>query len=497
MTEKTVCTLGIFHAPAFAAESTSVIKGETSMELMVPIVNKDSIPLYEQIYNYIKEEIRAGRLRAGSRLPSTRTLGENLHVSRSTTQLAYEQLLSEGYIEALPCKGYFVCQIDELVEVKYHGISEEKEEKKTLDRPACKVDFSPRGIDLDSFPFNAWRKLSKNTLVDDNKDMFAGGNAQGEYSLRQAIRDYLQSARGVHCRPEQILVGAGSEYLLMLLSQLIGRNTGIALENPTYKQAFRVFESLGHPIFPVPMDHLGMNVKELEKTQASIAYVMPSHQYPTGIIIPIKRRQELLKWAKEKEGRYLIEDDYDSEFRYKGRPIPALQGMDDDQKVIYMGTFSRSIAPAIRVGFMILPEPLLALYREKAGFYACTVSRVDQNILTNFITEGYYERHLNRMRAVYKGKHDTLLNGLRELEPFFNIQGEYAGIHVLLTHKKQMSEKQLVEAAAKAGVRVYGMSDFVIGEDKERFPSTVILGYASLKEEEILEGCKRLIQAWI
>ena len=188
------------------------------MELMVPIENKDSIPLYEQIYRYIKTEIRAGRLRAGSRLPSTRTLADNLHVSRSTTQLAYEQLLSEGYIEALPCRGYFVCQIEELVEVKYHGVPEEKEEKQEENENYnYKVDFSPRGIDLDSFPFNAWRKLSKNTLVDDNKDMFAVGNAQGEYSLRQVIRDYLHSARGVHCRPEQILVGAGSEYLLMLL----------------------------------------------------------------------------------------------------------------------------------------------------------------------------------------------------------------------------------------------------------------------------------------
>ncbi len=467
------------------------------MELMVPIENKDSIPLYEQIYRYIKTEIRAGRLRAGSRLPSTRTLADNLHVSRSTTQLAYEQLLSEGYIEALPCRGYFVCQIEELVEVKYHGVPEEKEEKQEENENYnYKVDFSPRGIDLDSFPFNAWRKLSKNTLVDDNKDMFAVGNAQGEYSLRQVIRDYLHSARGVHCRPEQILVGAGSEYLLMLLSQLIGRSTGIALENPTYKQAFRVFESLGHPIFPVSMDEWGMKVKELEKTQARIAYVMPSHQYPTGIVIPIKRRQELLNWAKKQEGRYLIEDDYDSEFRYKGRPIPALQGMDDSQKVIYMGTFSRSIAPAIRVGFMVLPEPLLALYREKAGFYASTVSRVDQNILTHFIIEGYYERHLNRMRSVYRGKHDTLLAGLRELEPYFEIGGEYAGIHVLLTHKKGISEKKLTETAAQAGVKVYGMSDFVIGQNKDLFPSTVILGYASLKESEITEGCKRLVNAW-
>ena len=212
--------------------------------------------------------------------------------------------------------------------------------------------------------------------------------------------------------------------------------------------------------------------------------------------MPVKRRQELLSWACKKEGRYLIEDDYDSEFRYKGRPIPALQGMDDSQKVIYMGTFSRSIAPAIRVGFMVLPEPLLALYREKAGFYASTVSRVDQNILTHFIIEGYYERHLNRMRAVYKGKHDVLLSGLKELEDMFWIRGEYAGIHVLLTHKGQMPEKELIERAAGEGVRVYGMSEAVIGENKDLVPSTVILGYANLKEKEIQEGCMRLARAW-
>ena len=465
------------------------------MELMVPLYAQDKRPLYEQIYQYIKDEIRGGRLTAWSRLPSTRVLADNLKVSRSTTQMAYEQLLSEGYIEAVPCRGYFVAGIEELVEVKGQETGSFVPEP-AGSREQYRVDFSPRGIDLDSFPFNTWRKISKNTLVDDNKEMFAGGDPQGERSLRAAIGSYLHSARGVNVRPEQIIIGAGSEYLWLLLSQILGMNHKIAMENPTYKQAFRVFESLGHPIFPVSMDEWGMKVKELEKTQARIAYVMPSHQYPTGIVIPIKRRQELLKWAKKQEGRYLIEDDYDSEFRYKGRPIPALQGMDDSQKVIYMGTFSRSIAPAIRVGFMVLPEPLLALYREKAGFYASTVSRVDQNILTHFIIEGYYERHLNRMRSVYRGKHDTLLAGLRELEPYFEIGGEYAGIHVLLTHKKGISEKKLTETAAQAGVKVYGMSDFVIGQNKDLFPSTVILGYASLKESEITEGCKRLVNAW-
>ena len=465
------------------------------MELMVPIDNQSRFPLYEQIYQYMKDEIQSGRIAAGSRIPSTRVLAGNLKVSRSTTQMAYEQLLSEGYIEALPCKGYFVCRIEELVRVEKHadGKCSEKQTEKT--RPYA-VDFSTRGIDLDSFPFNTWRKLSRNTLVDDNKEMFAVGDPQGEYGLRAAIRDYLHSARGVSCRPEQILIGAGSEYLLMLLSQLLGRETGIALENPTYRQAYRVLKSLGHPVIPVKMDRYGMEVLDLERSKAQAAYVMPSHQYPTGVVMPIKRRQELLSWAYQGENRYVIEDDYDSEFRYKGRPIPALQGMDQGEKVIYMGTFSRSIAPAIRVGFMVLPGELLARYHKRAGFYACTVSRIDQKVLYHFITGGYYERHLNRMRAVYKGKHDALLSGLKELEDIFEIRGEYAGIHVLLTHRKGLPEKELIERAAGEGVRVYGMSEAVIGENKDLVPSTVILGYANLKEKEIQEGCIRLVRAW-
>lgn len=191
------------------------------MELMVPIDNQSRLPLYEQIYQYMKEEIQSGRISAGSRLPSTRILAENLKVSRSTTQMAYEQLLSEGYIEALPCKGYFVCRIEELVRVEKNADEEFAENRSEKEMPYA-VDFSTRGIDLDSFPFNTWRRLSRNTLVDDNKEMFAVGDPQGEYELRAAIRDYLHSARGVSCRPEQILVGAGSEYLLMLLSQLLG-----------------------------------------------------------------------------------------------------------------------------------------------------------------------------------------------------------------------------------------------------------------------------------
>lgn len=465
------------------------------MELIVPLDSQSERPLYEQIYEYIKDEIREARLEAGSRLPSTRVLAQNLKVSRSTTQMAYDQLLSEGYIEALPCKGYYVCKIEELVEVRQRPLGAFEVEKEP-DGREYEVDFSPRGIDLESFPFNTWRKLSRNTLVDDNKDMFDVGNPQGELSLRIAIGAYLHSARGVNCSPDQILIGAGSEYLLILLSQILGNDLSLAMENPTYKQAYRVLKGEGIQVIPVAMDRYGMNMERLLASGAKVAYIMPSHQYPTGIVMPVKRRQELLAWAYSEQGRYLIEDDYDSEFRYKGKPIPALQGMDRGGRVIYMGTFSKSIAPAIRVGFMVLPRHLMEVYREKAGFYASTVSRIDQNILYQFITQGYYERHLNRMRAVYKGKHDALLAGLKNLEDRFVIRGEYAGLHVLLTCRQERGEQELVRQAAQAGVKVYGMSDCFIKPEKNIYPSTVMLGYARLNEREIEKGTRLLNQAW-
>ena len=471
------------------------------MELMIPLKNQTGLPYYSQIYTYIKEEIKKGNLKPATRLPSTRLLAEHLKVSRSTTQMAYEQLLSEGYIEAVPYKGYYVLEIDGLVhtgqDLKEKGVSLlQSGLPDSRTGTGFLVHFSPRGIDLGAFPFNTWRKISKNTLVDDNREMFVTGDPKGEAGFREAIRTYLHSARGVNCLAEQIIVGAGSEYLLMLLSQILSSDRIIAMENPTYKQAYRVFYSLNYQVVPVFMDQQGMDVRLLEESGADTAYVMPSHQYPTGIVMPVKRRQELLSWAYKKEGRYLIEDDYDSEFRYKGQPIPALQGMDQKDKVIYIGTFSKSIAPAIRVSYMVLPKSLLSVYREKVSFYASTVSRIDQNILYQFMEEGHYERHLIRMRAVYKAKHDVLIAGLKPFEEQFLIKGEYAGLHLLLTDLKGRTEEELINQAEQAGVKVYGMSGYFIHEEHNNYPPTIVLGFASLNEEEIATGLELLKKAW-
>lgn len=485
------------------------------MELLIPLRSQSGQPLYEQIYDYIKEEIRKGGLKAGMKLPSTRVLAENLKVSRSTTQMAYDQLVAEGYIETVPCKGYFVLSIEALLDVERDMsggfVVEPEQQENQVD-----IDFSPRGIDLTSFPYNAWRKVTRNTLVDDNKEMFLTGSPQGEPGLREAIRSYLHSARGVNCTAEQIIVGAGSEYLLILLSMLLGREKRIAMENPTYSQAYRVLASQGHEMVPVNMDGSGMNVKRLEESGAQVAYIMPSHQYPTGIIMPVKRRLELLGWASGETGRYLIEDDYDSEFRYKGKPIPALQGMDSHGKVIYIGTFSRSIAPAIRVGYLVLPMDLLYIYKKRYSFYASTVSRIDQKIIYQFLMDGHYERHLNRMKAIYKAKHDVLMSELKVMEPYFQMRGEYAGVHVLLKDRKNRDESWLVQRAKEAGVQAYGLSGYFIRSEnlkgqemygghpadghehrhRELYGSTVILGYARLDETQIREGVARLYRVW-
>ncbi|MCC8127108.1 MAG: PLP-dependent aminotransferase family protein [Clostridiales bacterium] len=469
------------------------------MELLVPLEVHSKKPIYEQIYTYIREEIRRGNLREGERLPSTRRLAENLKVSRSTTQMAYEQLIAEGYIEARPCRGNYVAHIGGLVRVEQRTPVLMQMEREIPDEKKSAgdwIDFSPRGIDLDHFPYNTWRKLSKNALVDDNKEYFHSGTPQGEPGLRTAILAYLHAARGVNAAEEQIIIGAGSEYLLMLLSLILGHEKGIAMENPTYKQAYRVFCSQGHPVYPVSMDAFGMNPEKLAQSGANVAYIMPAHQYPTGIIMPVGRRQKLLNWAAEEPGRYLIEDDYDSEFRYKGKPIPALQGMDREGTVIYIGTFSKSIAPAIRVSYMVLPEKLLQVYREKAGFYASTVSRIDQHILYQFLSQGYFERHLNRMRGIYRSKHDTLLTALRPLEKIFDIHGENAGLHILLTDRQGRTEEELTELAKSRQVRVYGMSSYYIDPLREHRPGTVLIGFANRNEAEIVRGVQRLTECW-
>lgn len=453
--------------------------------------------LYEQIYEYIRQEIREGKLRPGERLPSTRSLAEYLQISRSTATLAYDQLLSEGYIASRPYRGYYVCRMEELYRLEtgaecMHGKGEERESR---ERYVC--DFSPTATDMSRFPFSVWRKINRNVFSQSYSGLFAQGDAQGEYSLRETISGYLHSSRGVNCTPQQIIVGAGNDYLLLLLEKILGRHVRIAMENPTYKRAYQIFSSFAYEITTVDMDEAGMSAEGLRRSDVTAAYVMPSHQYPTGVLMPIGRRLELLKWANEAPERYLIEDDYDSEFRYRGKPIPSLQASDTQGRVIYIGTFSKSIAPAIRVSYMVLPPTLLERYRQRCSFYSATVSRIDQKILEEFIAGGYFERYLNKMRKYYKEKHDLMLEELADFAKDFTVTGENAGLHLLLTGRRGQTEESLTAAARTKGVRVYGLSENMVGSAGGYPGHTVLLGYGGLELAEIKKGLTLLRQAWL
>ena len=453
--------------------------------------------LYEQIYEHIRHEIWEGRLLAGERLPSTRSMADYLQVARSTVAYAYDQLLSEGYIESRPYKGYFVCPIEGMVDMaeRAKDPAQEAAPRETVVQKPL-YDFSPHGIDMSAFPFSVWKRITREILSEDHQELFARGEAQGDYRLRETICRYLHSSRGVNCTAEQIIVGAGNDYLLMLLEKILGRHVCVAMENPTYMRTRRIFHSFAYPVVTVPSDASGMIVSKLEETDARVAYVMPSHQYPLGTVMPIGRRTELVKWADGGADRYLIEDDYDSEFRYRGKPIPSLQASDDHGKVIYIGTFSKAIAPAIRVSYMVLPERLLEKYNNECYFYSCTVSRIDQRILDEFIREGYFERHLNKMRKIYRSKHDLVL---RELEPFaesFRISGENGGLHVLLHARGAVKEAELIARAAAADVRVYGISASCT-EAVPKLEGTVLLGFGAVSEDDIRKGIAQLKGAWL
>lgn len=458
-------------------------------EFAISLSSENRKPLYEQIYEAIRDAILEGRIPQGEKLPSTRFEAEFLSCSRSTVELAYDQLLSEGYIESQPCRGYFACDVRDLYHLTDRFQNEEiPDQNKGMAEQKYQVNFSPNGIELSQFPFYAMGRIMKNLLLDEGEAVLESSASFGGGELRQAICDYLFRSRNVKCVPDQIVIGAGNEYLQILLSQVLGMDHIVAMESPTYLRAYHTFRNIGYPVEEIALDYDGMRVDMLSRTDADIAYVMPSHQFPTGTVMPMKRRLELLKWAVQREGRYIIEDDYDSEFRYKGKPIPALQGMDRFGRVIYMGTFSRSIAPSIRVSYLVLPPHLLEDYRSHCGFYACTVPNVMQQTIYHFMKEGHFEKNLNRMRGVYKAKHDFILNELKNCGWVEKVLGENSGLHLVVELRSGYTEQEILEQCKTLGVRIYGLSEYYISRKPMQTKPVFLLGYGSLSEEQMKQG---------
>lgn len=473
-------------------------------EIMIDLQGGAKAPLYEKIYEHIKDEIVTGRILRGEKLPSTRLMARNLAVSRSTVEMAYEQLLAEGYIKAEPCRGFFVCDITGLYQLqgsKQKAVLKmrEKEEQR------WEVDFSPYAIDTKNFPYNIWRKISKNVLLDDREELLLAGDGCGDEKLRIAIVDYLHQARGVNCLAENVILGAGNEYLEILLSQILGREKIILMENPGYPQAYRTFLNMGYRVKTVPAREEGLSVKILGEENPELVYVMPSHQFPLGSVMPLGQRLALLEWAKKEEERYIIEDDHDSEYRYRGKPIPSLQSIDRFGKVIYIGTFSKSIAPSLRISYMVLPPKLMERYQEECGFYSTTVPRMQQEILNCFIREGHFERHLNKMRGLYRVRRDFLLSELKKRDWVQCVHGDHAGLYLLVEIKSALTETVICKRAKEQGVCVSGITEYDLARCKEEYTDAgkmalsnvhkmpvLLLGYGKLSEVEMRRGLRIL-----
>lgn len=447
-------------------------------------------PLYDQLYRAIVAQIRQGELAPGERLPGKRSLAAELSVSVNTVDTAYQLLVAEGYLEARARSGFFV--------QRYTGpktaLPGPAPAPRPADVPVWRYDLSTGGIDTALFPFRTWGRIQKELLYS-QPQLLTRGHPQGDEDLRGAIADYLRAYRAVDCALDQIVVGAGVEYLLGLLARLV--EGPAAVEDPGYSRTQRILHSSGMDCVPVPVDKQGLVVEKLAETNARLAYVTPSHQFPTGAVMPAGRRAALLQWALAEPGRYIIEDDYDSEFRFELRPLPSLQGMaGSGGPVVYLSTFSRSLAPSIRIAYMVLPRGLLARFEEEFGFYSSTVSRFEQQTLRVFLQEGHFTRHLARCRGQYRTRMQALTGALNAAfgPGRLHFSGQHTGLHLLTQVKNGPGEAELVRLARAEGIRITGLSEYCTTTSCP--PNTLVAGYGALASEQIEPLAALLARLW-
>lgn len=441
-------------------------------------------PLYEHLYKCIKNDIVNGMLSTDTKLPSKRSFAKNLGVSPITVENAYAQLLSEGYIYSVAKKGYYVADFSP----EFTTLPAPAEKPAALQeiRPQYFADFSSNQTRPDHFPFSVWAKLMRETLQERNAELMTKSPCGGIYELREAIAGHLRQFRDIHVQPEQIFIGAGTEYLYGLLVQLLGFDKVYAIENPGYEKIAQIYDSHQVDYRFVDMDSQGIRIDRLEESGADVVHISPSHHFPTGIITPVSRRYELLGWAAKSESRYIIEDDYDSEFRLTGRPIPALQSIDIMEKVIYINTFSKSLSSTLRISYMVLPPSLAARFMQRMSFYSCTVSNFEQYALMRFIREGYFEKHINRMRNSYHKKRDYLLETIKKspLSSYVTITEEDAGLHFLMRIDTEIPDTVIMERALARGLRLTSLSQY-FHQPPEDVEHIFIINYSYLETEHI------------
>lgn len=484
--------------------------------------NKGELSMYEYLYRCIRSDIEAGVIAPGEKLPSKRSFARHLGVSLITVEGAYSQLIAEGYLRAEPRRGYFACDLNSSGVVSgrkpsllgvgssslatayptdgdllpEEGLAQAYASLAAAGRPregridaggqsailasssggngfndeAVFADFTGSSVPLGMFPYAAWAKSLRDALTRESERILVGETGfAGALRLRKAIADHLRGFRGMEVDPECIVVGAGSQVLYNWLVQLLGRNLHYGVEDPGYLRLSRIYEANNVELSHIPLDENGIDMASVVESSADVLHLMPSHQFPTGIVTSIGRRYELLGWASAKDNRYLVEDDYDCEFRLTGRPIPSLQSIDATGKVIYANTFTKSLGPAFRIGYLVLPPALADRFRRELGFYSCTVSAIDQLALARFIESGDYERHVNRLRTYYRSVRDALVSAFQasSFSGRVSIEEQDAGIHFIMGISIDAKMSEVRKSAPQGHATRYRFDDVVTENAKD------------------------------
>ncbi len=458
---------------------------------MFNLNNKNATPLYQQLFLQIRDQIVSGELPAHFKLPSIRDMAMELAISRNTVEAAFQELFAEGYIYSKSRSGYFVSYIDqELASSSRTDHPQQDLHPKLVER--YQYDFHPARLDPEVFPASLWRKCLIDSLRSSTGDFSQYSEPQGEWGLRCNLQFYLERSRGVHCSPTQILICSGLQHGLEIVAQLIkGRHESVAVENPGYHLPRDVFRNHGFDVIPVDVGAGGLNLKTLRSTSSTVAYITPSHQMPLGHVMPVANRLELISWSKT-GNKLIIEDDYDSELRYIGRPISSLQGLYSEGNIIYQGTFSKVFSPALRLSYMVLPHALLNDYHRLFQNHFCQVPVIIQRAMINFMERGHWEQHIRRSRNFYKKKHEIMLQAIDE---YFgrkaNVIGLGAGLHIVLELTEGLSDElKFVERAKQKGVRLLPFSQFYISGAFEN--NKLLLGFGGMGINEIPKGIETL-----
>ncbi|TYS70492.1 PLP-dependent aminotransferase family protein [Sutcliffiella horikoshii] len=451
------------------------------MEIQI-LLNNDKTK-YSQIYEQLKQAILERKLASHTKLPSKRRLAEMLNISVITVQIAYEQLQSEGYCYTIQRQGYYVSEIEE--EWNYKR-KEDIIARKDTSKPEQIINFKNGQVDAAVFPYKLWNRLYRRELIEKNVN---SATWQGEYLLREQLSGYLQQARGLSCDPDQVYIYSGFQQQLMNVCLFFKRGT-VGMEEPGFIRARSVFEQLHIPYHAVPLDEEGCCVPNI---QIKLLYTTPAHQYPTGTIMSVTRRIELIQWAR-KQDAYIIEDDYDSEFRYKGAPIATLSHLDSSDRIIYFGTLSKTLLPSLRMSYIVIPKSLQLDFERFNTFQKSTVSKIDQLVVAKFFQEGHYSSHIAKMRTLYRNKRSCLIENINKcLGAEYKVIGDAAGLHVILQLPQRLNESIAIKLAKSIGVEIDAISPMY---QHQKPSNQVIIGYGEPSMEKIQRGINLLASVW-